>query len=117
MFSIEFELKKAKDRGHVLEGLTVALSNIDQIIDLIKKSKDPVAAKEKLLSKKWKAGVVSKLIKKAGAITTKPDFLPSEYGLSANTYKLSEIQAQAILDLRLQKLTGLEQDNLVSEGE
>ena len=113
----EFELKKAKDRGHILEGLTVALANIDQIIDLIKKSKDPLTAKEKLLSKKWKAGIVVKLIKKAGSITTKPDFLPDDYGLTSSFYKLSEIQAQAILDLRLQKLTGLEQDNLVKEYE
>ena len=109
----EFELNKAKDRGHILEGLAVSLANIDQVIDLIKKSKDPQTAKEKLLAKKWKAGVVSKLIKKAGSITTKPDFLSSYFGLSASLYKLSPIQAQAILDLRLQKLTGLEQDNLV----
>ena len=113
----EFELNKAKDRGHILEGLAVSLANIDQVIDLIKKSKDPQTAKEKLLAKKWKAGVVSKLIKKAGSITTKPDFLSSDFGLSASLYKLSPIQAQAILDLRLQKLTGLEQDNLVKEYE
>ena len=113
----EFELNKAKDRGHILEGLAVSLANIDQVIDLIKKSKDPQTAKEKLLSKKWKAGVVSKLIKKAGAITTKPDSLSDDFGLSASTYKLSPLQAQAILDLRLQKLTGLEQDNLVKEYE
>ena len=87
------------------------------MIDLIKKSKDPQTAKEKLLAKKWKAGVVSKLIKKAGSITTKPDFLSNDFGLSASLYKLSPIQAQAILDLRLQKLTGLEQDNLVKEYE
>ena len=113
----EFELNKAKDRGHILEGLAVSLANIDQVIDLIKKSKDPQTAKEKLLSKRWKAGVVSKLIKKAGAITTKPDSLSDDFGLSATTYKLSPLQAQAILDLRLQKLTGLEQDNLVKEYE
>ena len=113
----EFELNKAKDRGHILEGLAVSLANIDQVIDLIKKSKDPQTAKEKLLAKKWKAGVVSKLIKKAGSITTKPDFLSNDFGLSASLYKLSPIQAQAILDLRLQKLTGLEQDNLVKEYE
>ena len=97
----EFELNKAKDRGHILEGLAVSLANIDQVIDLIKKSKDPQIAKEKLLSKKWKAGVVSKLIKKAGAITTKPDFLSNDFGLSASSYKLSPLQAQAILDLSL----------------
>ena len=113
----EYELNKAKDRGHILEGLAVSLANIDQVIDLIKKSKDPQIAKEKLLSKKWKAGVVSKLIKEAGAVITKPDSLSDDFGLSASTYKLSPLQAQAILDLRLQKLTGLEQDNLVKEYE
>ena len=113
----EFELNKAKDRGHILEGLAVSLANIDQVIDLIKKSKDPQVAKEKLLAKKWKAGVVSKLIKNAGEITTRPESLSEDFGLSGSSYKLSPVQAQAILDLRLQKLTGLEQDNLVKEYE
>ncbi len=113
----EFELNKAKDRGHILEGLAVSLANIDKVIDLIKKSKDPQVAKEKLLSKKWKAGVVSKLIKNAGKITTRPEYLSQDFGLSGSLYKLSPVQAQAILDLRLQKLTGLEQDNLVKEYE
>jgi DNA gyrase subunit A len=112
-----FDLNKAKDRGHILEGLTVALANIDQIISLIRNSKDPAIAKQKLLSKKWKAGMVSKLIKNSGSISTKPENLGKEFGLSGSSYKLSEIQAQAILDLRLQRLTGLEQDNLVSEYE
>ncbi len=112
-----FDLNKAKDRGHILEGLTVALANIDQIISLIRNSKDPVIAKQKLLSKKWKAGMVSKLIKNSGSISTKPENLGKEFGLSGSSYKLSEIQAQAILDLRLQRLTGLEQDNLVAEYE
>jgi len=112
-----FDLNKAKDRGHILEGLTVALANIDQIISLIRNSKDPVIAKRKLLSKKWKAGMVSKLIKNSGSISTKPENLGKEFGLSGSSYKLSEIQAQAILDLRLQRLTGLEQDNLVAEYE
>ena len=112
-----FDLNKAKDRGHILEGLTVALANIDQIISLIRNSKDPAIAKQKLLSKKWKAGMVSKLIKNSGSISTKPENLGKEFGLSGSSYKLSEIQAQAILDLRLQRLTGLEQDNLVAEYE
>ena len=112
-----FDLNKAKDRGHILEGLTVALANIDQIISLIRNSKDPAIAKQKLLSKKWKAGMVSKLIKNSGSISTKPENLGKEFGLSGSSYKLSEIQAQAILDLRLQRLTGLEQDNLVNEYE
>ena len=112
-----FDLNKAKDRGHILEGLTVALANIDQIISLIRNSKDPAIAKQKLLSKKWKAGMVSKLIKNSGSISTKPENLGKEFGLSGSSYKLSEIQAQAILDLRLQRLTGLEQDNLIAEYE
>ena len=112
-----FDLNKAKDRGHILEGLTVALANIDQIISLIRNSKDPAIAKQKLLSKKWKAGMVSKLIKNSGSISTKPENLGKEFGPSGSSYKLSEIQAQAILDLRLQRLTGLEQDNLVAEYE
>ena len=112
-----FDLNKAKDRGHILEGLTVALANIDQIISLIRNSKDPAIAKQKLLSKKWKAGMVSKLIKNSGSISTKPENLGKEFGLSGSSYKLSEIQAQAILDLRLQRLTGVEQDNLVAEYE
>ncbi len=112
-----FDLNKAKDRGHILEGLTVALANIDQIISLIRNSKDPAIAKQKLLSKKWKAGMVSKLIKNSGSISTKPENLGKEFGLLRSSYKLSEIQAQAILDLRLQRLTGLEQDNLVAEYE
>ena len=113
----EFELNKAKDRGHILEGLAVSLANIDQVINLIKKSKDPQVAKERLLAKKWKAGVVSKLIKNAGEITTRPESLSEDFGLFGSSYKLSPVQAQAILDLRLQKLTGLEQDNLVKEYE
>ncbi len=112
-----FDLNKAKDRGHILEGLTVALANIDQIISLIRNSKDPAIAKQKLLSKKWKAGMVSKLIKNSGSISTKPENLGKEFGLSGSSYKLTEIQAQAILDLRLQRLTGLEQDNLIAEYE
>ena len=112
-----FDLNKAKERGHILEGLTVALANIDQIISLIKSSKDPSIAKSKLLAKKWKAGLVGKLIKNSGSISTKPSSLGREFGLTASNYKLSEFQAQAILDLRLQRLTGLEQDNLVKEYE
>ena len=112
-----FDLNKAKERGHILEGLTVALANIDQIISLIKSSKDPSIAKSKLLVKKWKAGLVGKLIKNSGSISTKPSSLGREFGLTASNYKLSEFQAQAILDLRLQRLTGLEQDNLVKEYE
>ena len=112
-----FELNKAKDRGHILEGLTVALSNIDQMIELIKKSKDGSEAKSKLLAKKWKAGKVIDMLKRAGPDACKPDHLGKEFGLSSRSYQLSEIQAQAILDMRLQRLTGLEQDRLIKEYE
>ena len=112
-----FDLAKARDRGHILEGLTVALSNIDPIIDLIKKSKDPLEAKNKLVSKKWKSSLIAKLIKKSGSVNTKPDDLLEDFGLSGSSYTLSSRQAQAILDLRLQRLTGLEKDNLITEYE
>ncbi|MDG2060245.1 MAG: DNA gyrase subunit A [SAR86 cluster bacterium] len=112
-----FDLKKAKDRGHILEGLTVALANIDLVISLIKKSKDGAEAKSKLLSKKWKPGGISKLLKKAGPDACKPDNLPKDVGLTGTNYQLSENQAQAILDMRLQRLTGLEQDKLIEEYE
>ena len=112
-----FELNKAKDRGHILEGLTVALSNIDQMIELIKKSKDGAEARSKLLAKKWKAGKVIDMLKRAGPNACKPEDLGNEFGLSSRSYQLSEIQAQAILDMRLQRLTGLEQDRLIKEYE
>ena len=112
-----FDLAKSKDRGHILEGLTIALSNIDPIIDLIKKSKDPNEAKRKLLAKKWKSTLINNLLKKAGSIDTRPEDIFEEFGLAGSSYKLSSKQAQAILDLRLQRLTGLEQDNLIKEYE
>jgi DNA gyrase subunit A len=112
-----FDLRKAKERGHILEGLTVALSNIDLIISLIKKSKDGAEAKKKLLSKKWKPGNISKLLKKAGPDACKPDDADKDIGLHGSSYQLSELQAQAILDMRLQRLTGLEQDKLILEYE
>ncbi len=112
-----FDLAKARDRGHILEGLTVALSNIDPIIDLIKKSKDPIEAKNKLMSKKWKSSLIAKLIKKSGSVITKPDDLLEDFGLIGSSYTLSSRQSQAILDLRLQRLTGLEKDNLIIEYE
>ena len=112
-----FDLAKSKDRGHILEGLTIALSNIDPIIELIKKSKDPTEAKNKLLAKKWKSTLISSLLKKAGSIDTRPEDIYEDFGLTGNSYKLSTKQAQAILDLRLQRLTGLEQDNLIREYE
>jgi len=112
-----YELRRARDRGHILEGLTVALSNIDPMINLIKKSKDGAEAKSKLLKKKWKAGKVTKMLKKAGAEACRPDDLDKSVGLKGRSYQLSENQAQAILEMRLQRLTGLEQDRLIKEYE
>ena len=112
-----YELRRARERGHILEGLTVALSNIDAMINLIKKSKDGAEAKSKLLKKKWKAGKVTKMLKKAGAEACRPDDLDKSVGLKGRSYQLSKNQAQAILDMRLQRLTGLEQDRLIKEYE
>jgi len=112
-----YDLRKAKERGHVLEGLTIALANIDAMIDLIKKSKEGSEAKQKLLSKKWKPGKVISMLKKAGPDACKVDGSDKSLGLVGKTYQLSEVQAQAILDMRLQRLTGLEQDRLIGEYE
>ena len=112
-----YELKKARERGHILEGLTIALSNIDLMIQVIKKSKDGSEAKSKLLSKKWKAGNVIKMLKKSGSEACKPDDIEKGVGLKGKSYQLSGIQAQAILDMRLQRLTGLEQERLIKEFE
>jgi DNA gyrase subunit A len=112
-----FELKKAKERGHILEGLTIALSNIDAMIEMIKKSKDGAEAKSKLLGKKWKPGNITTMLKKAGPDACRPEGVDDSIGLKGRTYQLSEIQAQAILDMRLQRLTGLEQDRLIKEYE
>ncbi len=112
-----YDLRRAKERGHVLEGLTIALANIDAMIDLIKKSKEGAEAKQKLLSKKWKPGKVISMLKKAGPDACKLEGSDKSLGLVGKTYQLSEVQAQAILDMRLQRLTGLEQDRLIGEYE
>ena len=112
-----FELRKAKERGHILEGLTIALSNIDAMIEMIKKSKDGSEAKAKLLGKKWKPGNITAMLKKAGPDACRPEGTDDSIGLKGKTYQLSEVQAQAILDMRLQRLTGLEQDRLIQEYE
>jgi len=112
-----YELKKAKERGHILEGLTIALANIDAMIALIKKSKEGSEAKKKLLSKKWKPGKVISMLKKAGPDACKVEGADKSLGLVGKTYQLSDVQAQAILDMRLQRLTGLEQDRLMGEYE
>ena len=110
-----FELRKSRDRAHTLEGLTVALANLDQIIALIKKSPTPADARQALQGRRWEPGPVAALLGQAGAELSRPEDLLPEFGLSDEGYQLSPIQAQAILDLRLQKLTGLEQEKLSDE--
>ena len=112
-----FELKKARERGHLLEGLAVALSNVDDVIALIKAAPTPVVAKDALMAKVWRSKLVEEMLARA-AVDTKafrPDGLAAEFGLSKKGYRLSDAQAQAILELRLQRLTGLEQDKIVNE--
>ena len=110
-----FDLKKAKERGHIVEGLMVAIANIDEVITIIKKSKDPKVAAAALVKKSWKAGPVEAILKKVGKDACKPSNVGAEYGLKGKKYKLSPEQAKAILELRLGRLTGLEQDNLNTE--
>jgi DNA gyrase subunit A len=110
-----FELRKARERAHVLEGLAVAMANIDPIIALIKAAPNPAEAKLGLLAKEWEPGVVIDMLSRAGAEASRPDSLTKEFGLVDGSYRLSETQAQAILDLRLHRLTGLEQDKIINE--
>ncbi|MGQ0594291.1 MAG: DNA gyrase subunit A [Gammaproteobacteria bacterium] len=110
-----YQLRKARDRAHVLEGLAVALANIDPIITLIKSSPSPAEAKRGLMDNVWAPGVVVEMLERAGAESSRPRDLPEQYGLGAEGYRLSEVQAQAILDLRLQRLTALEQDKIIEE--
>lgn len=112
-----FELRKARERGHLLEGLTVAISNIDEVIELIKASPNAAEAKEKLLARDWQPGQVTGMLERAGATSCKPEDLEEGYGLSDDSamYRLSPAQAQAILELRLHRLTGLETEKLLDE--
>jgi DNA gyrase subunit A len=110
-----FDLRKARERGHILEGLAIALANIDEVIALIKASPTSAEAKVALMARVWTTGVVPQMLERAGAIQTRPDGLGSEFGLHDGHYRLSEAQAQAILDLRLHRLTGLEQDKILAE--
>lgn len=110
-----FLLRKARDRAHVLEGLAVALANIDPIIQLIKESQNSAEAKEKLVAQTWEPGIVSGMLERAGAAASQPENLGEQYGLHEGLYQLTEVQAQAILDLRLHRLTGLEQDKIIAE--
>jgi DNA gyrase subunit A len=110
-----FELRKARERGHILEGLAVALSNVDEIIALIKAAQTPADAKRGLMGRTWRSTMVEGMLARAAAESSRPDGLGAEFGLSAQGYLLSDAQAQAILELRLQRLTGLEQDKIVAE--
>ena len=110
-----FNLRKARARAHILEGLAIALSNIDEMIELIKQSSTPAIAKHALLEREWQAGVVAELIARAGSESSKPQDLDPSLGLHGAIYRLSEAQAQAILELRLNRLTGLEQDKIRDE--
>ena len=113
----KFELKKARERGHLLEGLAVALSNVDEVIALIKEAPTPAVAKKALMTKIWRSKLVEEMLARSSvkADEFRPDGLAPEFGLSGEGYRLSGSQAQAILELRLQRLTGLEQDKVVSE--
>ena len=110
-----YDLNKARDRAHILEGQAVALSNIDAVIKLIKSSPTPVDAREALLKKSWKPGAVKKMLKNSGNTETSPKNIAGSFGMSPKGYKLSPVQAQAILDLRLHRLTGLEQEKIIEE--
>jgi DNA gyrase subunit A len=111
---IEYELKRARERGHVLEGQAVALSNVDEIIALIKAARTPAEAKQQLMARAWRSQLVSAMLERVSDLSRPQNLLP-EYGQKDDGYHLSDTQAQAILDLRLQRLTGLEQEKIVSE--
>jgi DNA gyrase subunit A len=110
-----YELRKARERGHILEGLAVALSNVDEIIALIKAAPTPADAKRGIMERTWRSPVVEEMLVRAASDASRPDGLAPEFGLSEQGYRLSDAQAQAILELRLQRLTGLEQDKIVGE--
>ena len=110
-----YDLRKARDRAHVLEGQAVALANIDEVIELIKASPSPAEAREALMARAWPPGSVTGMLERAGETDTRPDALEAGFGLSEEGYRLSPVQTQAILDLRLHKLTGLEQEKIINE--
>ena len=110
-----FELRKARERGHILEGLAVALSNIDEVIALIKAAPTPADAKTELMARFWRSKLVEELLARGEGQVSRPDGLSPEFGLHKKGYKLSDVQAQRILEMRLQNLTALEQDKLSAE--
>ncbi|WP_288729870.1 DNA gyrase subunit A [uncultured Pseudoxanthomonas sp.] len=110
-----FDLRKARARAHILEGLTVALANIDEMIELIKTSANPNEARDRMLARRWEPGLVGALLAATGAEASRPEDLPRGVGLIEGRYQLTEVQAQQILEMRLHRLTGLEQDKLTEE--
>ena len=110
-----FELRRARDRGHILEGLAVALSNVDEIIELIKKSETPAVAKERLMGKLWRSQLVEDMLNRASIENYRPEGLAKDFGLQRSGYRLSEAQTQRILEMQLQRLTNMEQDKIVGE--
>ncbi len=110
-----YDLRKARERAHVLEGLMVALANLDEVIALIRRSPSPIEARTALCTRAWRPGAVMAMLERAGAKATRPEDLTEESGLIDGGYRLSTAQAQAILDLRLHRLTGLEQDKISQE--
>ncbi|CAM3949989.1 DNA topoisomerase (ATP-hydrolyzing) subunit A [Vibrio neonatus] len=110
-----FELRKARDRAHILEGLALALANIDEIIELIRHAATPAGAKAGLVARGWDLGLVATMLERAGTDAARPEWLEEQFGIRDGQYHLTEQQAQAILDLRLQKLTGLEHEKILDE--
>jgi DNA gyrase subunit A len=110
-----FDLRKARERGHVLEGLAVALSNVDEVIAIIKAAATPAVAKVELMARTWRSPLVEDMLSRAMSDQFRPENLPRDFGLAANGYRLSDVQTQRILEMQLQRLTGLEQDKILSE--
>ncbi|PLK48258.1 DNA gyrase subunit A [Uliginosibacterium sp. TH139] len=110
-----FELRKARERGHILEGLAVALSNVDEIIALIKAAPTPAEAKRELMERMWRSPLVEEMLSRAMSDSYRPEGLAADFGLSAQGYRLSETQSQRILEMQLQRLTNMEQDKIVGE--
>jgi DNA gyrase subunit A len=110
-----FELRKARERGHILEGLAVALSNVDEVIALIKAAPSPAEAKQQLMARVWRSTLVEEMLSRAAGDLSRPEGLAPQFGLSPEGYRLSEAQAQRILEMQLQRLTGLEQDRIRNE--
>ena len=110
-----FDLRKARERGHVLEGLAVALSNVDEVIAIIKAAATPALARVELMGRAWRSKLVEEMLARATAELYRPESLPKEFGIGPDGYRLSDVQAQRILEMQLQRLTGLEQDKILSE--